>query len=355
MVVLSPAQTGREMFESLSRPAPKWAARTVFAVLAILVLVMVFEVLRITQMPLHSYSGALPPLSAGETGLRDRLADDVRDLSVTIGDRSIPNLQSLNSAAEYLTKRFESEGYTVKSYSYIVDGATVNNLEAVLPGSDPSLGQVVVGAHYDSVAGTVGANDNCTGVAAVLEIAELLRQARFRRTIRFVLFVNEEPPYFQRNAMGSLHYARQLRHDGVPVSAMISIETIGYYSDTMGSQKSPPGLALFYPSVGNFITFVGNLPSRALVRESIRSFRESAQFPSEGIAAPDDWVGIGWSDQWSFWQQGYRGIMVTDTAPFRYPYYHTSLDTIDKIDFNRTARVVEGLGHVVESLANSSS
>lgn len=272
------------MFEPLFKPAPKWATRTVLAVLVIFASTIVFECLRITLMPLHSYSGALPPLTPEEKGLRDQLATDVRDLSVTIGDRSIPKPQSLDTAVNYLFKRLEEEGYTVKAYPYTVAGVTVNNLEAILPGKSPSLGQVVVGAHYDSVAGTVGANDNCTGVSAVLAIARSLRQMNFQRTIRFVLFVNEEPPYFQRNTMGSLHYARQLRQDGIPVSAMISVETIGYYSDKPGSQKSPPALGLFYPDRGDFITFVGNLPSRALVRESIRSFRDSTKFPSEGIA-----------------------------------------------------------------------
>jgi hypothetical protein len=152
--------------------------------------------------------------------------------------------------------------------------------------------------------------------------------------------------------MGSRVYAHQLRQDGVPVSAMISLETIGFYCDQPGSQKYPPILNLFYPSRGNFITFVGNTESRGLVRESIRSFRESTRFPSEGIAAPDSWLGIGWSDQWSFWQEGYPGIMVTDTAPFRYPYYHTTRDTVDKVNFDRTARVVEGICKVVEELAN---
>jgi Zn-dependent M28 family amino/carboxypeptidase len=209
-----------------------------------------------------------------------------------------------------------------------------------------------VGAHYDSVAGTVGANDNCTGVAAVLELARLLRGRKLQRTVRFVLFANEEPPYFQTGDMGSLVYARQLRRDRVQVSVMISLETMGFYSDVPGSQKYPPVLGSFYPSRGDFIGFVGNSESRDLVRRSIRTFRESTSFPSEGVAAPADWPGVGWSDHWSFWQEGYPAIMITDTAVFRYPYYHTSLDTSDKVDFSRMARVVEGVRRVVESLAS---
>ena len=305
-----------------------------------------------TQMPLKSYAEALPRLTSEESELRDRLSAEVSYLSVDIGDRSMPRPQSLQTASDYLANNLREQGYTVVELPYSVEGEKVHNLEATLPGTDGTLGQVVVGAHYDSVAGTVAADDNGTGVAALLEIARLGRQMKFRRTIRFVLFVNEEPPYFQTTTMGSLVYAHQLRHNGVPVSAMISLETIGFYSDRPDSQEYPSILSLFYPSKGNFIAFVGNTDSRKLVLESVRSFRESTRFPSEGIAAPGNWPGIGWSDQWSFWHEGYPGIMVTDTAPFRYPYYHTQFDTVDKVNFDRTARVVEGIGKVVEELAN---
>jgi Zn-dependent M28 family amino/carboxypeptidase len=243
-------------------------------------------------------------------------------------------------------------GYAVVEQTYTVGGQPLSNLEAQLIGSDNTAGQAVIGAHYDNVEGTVGADDNASGVAAALELARLLRTSKLRRTVRFVFFVNEEPPYFQTEQMGSLVYARNLRRDGVRVEAMISLETIGFYSDAPGSQKYPPGLNLFYPSRGDFVAFVGNPESRDLLRRAVRTFRESAQFPSEGIAAPASWPGIGWSDHWSFWQEGYPAIMITDTAPFRYPYYHTALDTVDKIDFEKMARVVDGMRNVVASLAD---
>jgi len=173
-----------------------------------------------------------------------------------------------------------------------------------------------------------------------------------RRTLRFVFFVNEEPPYFQTPQMGSVVYARKLHEEGTSVSAMISLETLGFYSDAPGSQRYPPILGLFYPSHGNFIGFVSNQESRDLVRQAVRTFRENTQFPSEGVAAPSDWPGIGWSDQWAFWQQGYPAIMVTDTATFRYPHYHRSSDTSEKIDYGRMARVVEGLKVVIAKLAS---
>ena len=341
------------MFEAISAPSrPNWTLRIV-CVLVIVALGAVFIWLwRMTQMPLRSHKGALPPLSTAQSELAGRLSDDVRQLSSTIRERNLAHEGSLQATIAYLRRGLAQAGYTVTEQTYTIEGEPVSNLEADLVGGASSDGAVIVGAHYDSADGTAGANDNATGVAATLELARLLQGSRLPRTVRFVFFVNEEPPYFQTPQMGSVVYAQKLRHDGVPVSAMISLETIGYYSDAPGSQKYPPLLNLLYPSRGDFIGFVGNSESRDLVRRATRAFRESAKFPSEGIAAPANWPGIGWSDQWSFWQEGWPGIMVTDTAPFRYPYYHTAFDTADKVDFERMARVVDGLRNVVVSLAD---
>jgi Zn-dependent M28 family amino/carboxypeptidase len=341
------------MFESIDGPkGPNWKFRFVCAVL-VLALVLGFAwLLRMTQMPLRSYKGPLPPLSHEESELADRLSADVKYLSTNIGERSVPRAGSLKATTEYLRGNLQQAGYGVTERTCSGAAPETSNVEASLVGSDSASGLVIVGAHFDSVAGTVGANDNATGVAAVLELARLLRGRNLRRTVRFVLFANEEPPFFQTSNMGSLVYARQLRRDRVQVSAMISLETIGFYSDAPGSQNYPPVLGSFYPSRGDFIGFVGNPESRDLVRRSIRTFRESTSFPSEGVAAPADWPGVGWSDHWSFWQERYPAIMITDTAVFRYPYYHTPLDTFDKVDFGRMARVVDGVRGVVESLSN---
>ena len=150
--------------------------------------------------------------------------------------------------------------------------------------------------------------------------------------------------------MGSLLYARACRECGDRIVAMLSLETIGYYSSLSGSQRYPFPFSLAYPSTGDFIAFVGDLGSRGLVRDSIDVFRQTTKFPSEGGALPGWIPGIGWSDHWSFWQAGYPGIMVSDTAPFRYPHYHTTRDTPDQLDYDRMARVVRGLDHVVASL-----
>jgi hypothetical protein len=152
--------------------------------------------------------------------------------------------------------------------------------------------------------------------------------------------------------MGSLVYAKRCQARGEQISAMISLETIGYFSDAPHSQKYPsPGLGVFYPTTGNFISFVGNFPSRGLVRRAIGLFREQGKIPAEGAALPSIVPGVGWSDQWSFWQCGYPAIMVTDTAPFRYPYYHMSSDTPAKLDYDRFALVVSGMEKVIVELA----
>ena len=351
MVILQVTQLA--MFESVDLAArPNWKLQIVLAVVVVVIVAAAVWLFRITGMPLKSYAGTLPPLTSEESELRDRLAANVKYLSASIGERSLERTGSLEKTAAFIRENLQSVGYSVNDIRYEVAGQTVSNLEAILVGTATAQGNVVVGAHYDSVAGTVGANDNASGVAAVLELARLFKTTKPRRTVRFVFFVNEEPPYFQTENMGSVVYARQLRSQGTHVSAMISLETIGFYSDTKGSQKYPPPLGFFYPSRGNFIGFVGNPESRNLVRRSIRKFRETTRFPSEGVAAPAEWPGVGWSDQWSFWREKYPGIMVTDTAAFRYPYYHTQLDTSDKVDCEKGARVVDGIRQVVEMLAN---
>src|SRR5262249_21271394 len=161
----------------------------------------------------------------------------------------------------------------------------------------------------------------------------------------------EEPPYFQTPAMGSAVYARRCRERGEKVVAMLGLETIGYYTDRPGSQRYPFPFGLFYPKTGDFVAFVGNTGSRALVHRAVAAFRAGAPFPSEGAAAPAALQGVGWSDHWSFWQEGYPAVMVTDTAPFRNPDYHTPRDVPDRLAYAPMARVVAGLVRVVEALA----
>ncbi len=302
-------------------------------------------------MPGHSYSGPLQPLSADEVVLRDNLKIHVSTLAGEIGERSIDRYENLNRSVEYIETVLRGYGYQVAGHEYKARGKTVKNIEVETDGGKLPGETVVVGAHYDSIG--PGANDNASGVAGLLEIARLLKAKHLDRKVRVVAFVNEEPPFFHTEEMGSRVYAKWLREGSEKVVGMISLETIGYFSDAKGSQVYPLPFSLFYPKTANFIGFVGNVSSRSLVRRAVKTFRETTQFPSEGIAAPGWMTGIDWSDHWSFWQEGYPALMVTDTALFRYKHYHTSEDTPDKLDYDRMARVVSGLVSVVVNLASA--
>jgi hypothetical protein len=301
-------------------------------------------------MPGKSYRGTLPPLTRDEQLASERLKDDVVMLAGTIGERNTIRYRQLQQAALYIAESLRGQGCEVVEEPFRADGVQVMNVVAEIKGMRKPDEIVVVGAHYDSKPGTPGANDNGSGVAAMLELVRHFREAKPGRTLRFVAFVNEEPPYFKTEMMGSRVHADGARKRGEKIVAMLSLETIGYYSDRPKSQKYPPPVGLVYPDTGNFIGFVGNLSSRSLVRSCIGTFRSTTPFPSEGLAAPEFVSGVGWSDQWAFWHAGYPAIMVTDTAPFRYPHYHEASDTPEKLDYERMARVVVGLGRVVEEL-----
>ncbi len=305
----------------------------------------------LTIMPGNSYSGRLPPLAETELLLRDRLREHVAVLAGDIGERNLWHYRELRNAAQHIEDRLTEAGYTPERQDFQSRGKTVWNIAAEHTGSSLPQEIIVIGAHYDSVMGSPGANDNGSGVAAVLELARLLKDAQLARTLRFVTFVNEEPPFYHTREMGSRVYAARSRERGENIVAMFSLETIGYYSDEPGSQHYPLPFSYFYPDTGNFIGFVGNLGSRRLVRRALASFREHADFPSEGLAAPGWITGVGWSDHWSFWESGYPALMITDTALFRYAHYHSRSDTPDKIDYPRTARVVNGIARVIIDLA----
>lgn len=301
-----------------------------------------------------SYRGPLAELTPEQVELRDAMRIDIEHLAGKIGERNLRRYPQLQAAATYIEKSLIKFGYRVGRQRYQVRGLNCDNLEVQVRGGKLASEIVVIGAHYDSVRGSPGANDNATGVAAMLALASRFADKHPERTLRFVAFVNEEPPYFQGSTMGSLVYARACRKQNLNIVAVIALETMGYFSERPKSQRYPPLLSLVYPSTGDFIGLVSDIPSRPLLDEFTTSFRRHAMFPSEKGALPAGVPGVGWSDQWSFWQEGYRGLMVTDTAPFRYPYYHDARDTPDKIDYDRLARVVDGLAGAVGGLVRMS-
>ncbi|HEY7661969.1 MAG TPA: M28 family peptidase [Xanthobacteraceae bacterium] len=305
-----------------------------------------------TALPGIPHRGALPPLTAEEAALAARLATHLATIAAR--EHNVAYYDELEQVARYIEATLASFGYAVGRQEFFADGKPVRNIDAVIEPagtSDPEV--LVVGAHYDSVRGSPGANDNASGTAAVLELARLLRDldGRSSKRIRFVLFVNEEPPYFKTEAMGSLNYASALAQRRERVVAMYSLETIGFYSSEPGSQSYPAPFGLIFPDRGDFVAFVGLLRSRPLVRATVRSFRSHTAFPTIGGVAPGFVPGIAWSDHWAFAARGFQAVMITDTAPFRYPHYHRPSDTPDKVDTRSLARVVKGIERVVRELA----
>jgi hypothetical protein len=295
----------------------------------------------------------LPPLGPRERALADELRRDVNKLAAEIGERNAEKKWELADASDYIATELEAAGYAVERQGYEVEqgAVAVQNLEAEVTGGDHGGQVVLVGAHYDTHPGSPGADDNASGVAAVLALARAFRSTRPKRTLRFVFFTNEEMPYFQTQDMGSLRYARQAAARGDEIVGMISVESIGYFSDAPASQRYPEPIAGQYPTVGDFIAVVGDEKSNQLVSSVASSLRQHASIPVESAALDAELPGIGWSDHWSFWQMGIPAVMITDTAPFRYPSYHQANDLPSELDFGRMARVVAGLEGVVSDLA----
>ncbi|HEY7402781.1 MAG TPA: M20/M25/M40 family metallo-hydrolase [Candidatus Angelobacter sp.] len=318
--------------------------------LLVLALIVTGFVAYMTAMPGRSFSGALPPLSAEETQISTNLKQHVNYLAGAIGERNMIAYPQLLKAAQYIEDTFKSFGYQAKSQEYVVETRKVRNLIVEIPGSSRASEIVVIGAHYDTVYDCPGADDNTSGVAVLLELARLLKDSHPARTIRLVAFVNEEPPHFQTESMGSVVYARQAHKQKENIVAAVAFDMLGMYSDAEGSQHYPEGFKSFYPSRANFVVFVSDLSSRSLVHDAIRSFRATTQFPSEGSSVPAWIAGVGWSDHWSFWQEGYPAIMVTDTSFFRNPNYHEPSDKPATLDYDRMARVTRGLVRVVTDL-----
>jgi len=283
-----------------------------------------------TRMPGRSYNGPLAELSGEGRALSLHLRLHVAALA----DRE--RNTDLETAARYIERAF---GPGATSQSFESGGRSVRNIEK-------GAGVIVVGAHYDSVPGSPGADDNASGVAVLIELA------RMNLPARFVAFANEEMPFFLTDEMGSHAFAARARRSGERIAAMLSLEMLGFYRDAPGSQRYPPPLGLFYPDRGDFIAFVGDLGARRVLRRAVELFRAHAKFPSEGVAAPSFIPGVTWSDHWSFRREGYPAIMVTDTAFYRNPHYHLPSDTLEKLDYARMARVTLGLAALIEELAH---
>lgn len=323
------------------------------ALLAIAALATAWQLM--INMPGVSHRGPLPALTEAQSELATELKSQVIRLASDVGKRSIYHPKELAAAALYLKTELASYGYEVRDHSFPSKGAGTPNLEATLPGSDATRATeiIVIGAHYDTTQRSPGADDNASGCAGVLALAKRFAGKPQARTIRFVLFPNEELPTGGTPEMGSWIYAETCKAAGDRIVAMLALEMLGYYSDEPNSQKYPPPLSALYPSTGDFIAFVSRFDDRSLVKRCVGAFREAAAFPSEGAALPSVIRDIGRSDHASFWRMGYPALMVTDTANFRNPNYHKATDTPETLDYERMARVVEGLEAVIRRLSDA--
>jgi Peptidase family M28 len=302
-------------------------------------------------LPGHSYSGPLPAPTRAEDELAQRLQRHVT--AIASKPHNVAHPAELEKAAAYIEGELKALGYTPRPQVFKSDGVAVRNIEVVLEpaGAGPETESLVVGAHYDSAGIAPGANDNGTGVAAVLELARLLKDLVPKdKRLRLVLFVNEEPPYDRTPNMGSVRYANELKARGERVAGMMSLETLGCFFDEPGTQQYPPPFGLFFPTTANFIAFVALPGSRDFLHEVVGPFRRHTAIPTIGGTAPDQFDGIGWSDHWSFWKLGFPAIMITDTALFRYAHYHKATDTPDKVDYTKLARITLGLEQTLRDL-----
>lgn len=280
-----------------------------------------------------------------------RLEASVRMFAETIGPRSVNDPANLAAAATFITQTFELSGHAVTVQPYDVNGLHVGNIIAERRGEEDPDRVLIVGAHYDTVEGTPGADDNASGMAVLLELARLHGHTRFRKTVRFVAFTLEEPPFFRSRHMGSRVYARSLKAKGEQVEAMVCLEMVGYYSNEEDSQSFPLfWLRWRYPTQGNFLTVVSNSASQALQIQVFDALKAHMALPVETFTGPWWIPGVDLSDHGSFWKEGYPAVMLTDTAFYRNPHYHRSTDRPHTLDYRAMAELVRGMSEVLMTL-----
>lgn len=302
-----------------------------------------------------SRHGRLKSVSAGcpaakeEARLTTALLAHVYKLSHEIGIRDMENFCKLNEAADYIAQKFRECGYEAEFQYYDVHDQTVRNIIAIKTGSTQPEEVIVVGAHYDSYSNP-GADDNASGVAALLELARLTAVHPTGKSVEFVAFVNEELPFFHTEKMGSRIYTQLAKDRGKNIRAGLVLEMLGFYSEEANSQYYPPGLEALHPDKANFIALVGNRASASLAAQTVSSFKTNTPFPIEYIAG-DNIPEAEYSDNWSFWQEGYPALMITDTSFFRYMHYHKDSDTYEKLNYQKMSQVVQGLHAVIMDLA----
>ena len=293
---------------------------------------------------------ALPPLTAEEREMAERLRATVHHLAEEIGERNVAQSWNLASATDDLALALEKLGYEVKRQGIVAGDAVVQNLAVHVDGGEHGGEVLVVGAHFDTFQGTPGADGNASGVAAVMELARSFHGSKGKRALHFALFANGEPPYFQTDQMGSFVYAKSLKAQGLAVRGMLSLDGLGVFADAPPARAYPREISPPYPATSNFVALVGNEDSRAVL-EQVGTFMRSGAVPVIGnVLAQELPFGQG-SDHWAFWKVGMPALLVTDAAAYRYKEHHQKTDLPDKLDFERMARVVSALKKTITELA----
>jgi len=294
-------------------------------------------------------------ISTVERQLSDRLRTHVERLAGLIGPRHLGRQPALQAAATLVERELAEIGDSVERQSYHAHEHEVANLVVERRGTNRPDQIVILGAHFDTVDSTPGADDNASAVAVLIEAARLLAGRSAKRTIRFVAFTCEEFPHFATDTMGSQVYARQCRRLGENIIGMLCLEMVGYFNDAPNSQRIPDGIPRFlrpaFPYRGNFLAAVGNLRSIRLGWTFRRGFKRAVRFPLYSISLPEKISAIRLSDNSSFWDQGYPALMLTDTSFLRNPHYHEPSDTPATLDYDRLARVTLGVAGGVAGLA----
>lgn len=293
--------------------------------------------------------------NTNEPSLADRLEGHVDVLAELIGPRHIGKPTSMAAAATYVEREFTALGDEVERQTYDAGGLEVANLIVERRGNHRPEEVIVIGAHYDTVPTTPGADDNASAVAVLIEVARRLCSSPGRRTVRFVAFACEESPHGFTQTMGSRVYARRCASAGERVVAMLCLEMVGYYTTEPDSQAAPPGIPRFlrwiFPKRGDFLAVVGNMRSWRLVWRFRRGFKRAVRFPLFSISLPEKIEDIRRSDHSSFWDVGYRAVMITDTSFLRNPNYHLPSDTPDTLDYERMAQVTIGVAGALRNFA----
>lgn len=286
--------------------------------------------------------------------IKRNLQQHVEQLAGVIGPRLLTRPRAIAATIGYIENQWAGAGLQSTREAFIAMGEAASNLVAERPGKQRPEQIVLLGAHYDTVPGTPGADDNASAVAVLIEVSRLLQHHVGARTSRYVAFACEEPPYFNLDAMGSQHHARQARRRGDQITAMLCLEMVGYFDATPGSQAIPatipPILRRFFPQRGDFLAAVGNPRSWKLVWSFRRGFKRGSRLPLFSIVLPERISEIRLSDNRSFWDQQYPALMLTDTSFLRNPHYHQASDRPETLDYDAMTQVTLGVAAAMQHL-----